>query len=1035
MARCPRCGRENPDDARYCAGCGIELAPSREAARKTVTVVFCDLVGSTSLGEQVDPEAVRRAMARYFEAARAGLEGHGGTIEKYIGDAVMAVFGIPQVHEDDALRAVKAAADIRERVTALGGQLADELGHRLEIRIGVNTGEVVAADSTAGHAFVTGDAVNVAARLEQSAEPGDILLGERTYELVRHSIVAERSNLTLRGKSLPVAAWRLLDIGVAPLDRHALRGSPLVARREELAMLSGVLDRVIASRSCQVGTIIGEPGIGKSRLARELVDVAGEGCLVVTGQCLSYGEGITFWPLVEIVRQLTPGDDGLETVLAGDPDAVLIAARIRGALGTAGSPGPAEETAWAFRRLFERVARQRPVIMVVDDLHWAEPTLLDLLEYVIGFTTDAPLLLLCLARPEFLEQRPAWANRNSGALLMLEPLADRDAAALVDGLISGAALSKADRGRLVSTAEGNPLFLEQIVAHRLEHRDEEAVVPPSVEALLAARIDLLKPPERATIVRASVEGRDFHRGAVVELLGADAAAAIDSSLDSLVRKGLIEPRRPELPDEVGYRFGHQLIRDAAYAAAPKELRADLHRRYADWLERRVGDGGTEYEEIIGYHLEQAYRYLPELRQPDAELGYRAGERLGRAGERALARGDASAARNLLERATELGGDHAPPVVWHALGVARLQGGDFALADEALLTAAARADDLGDERAAARAALERAGLTIWTGGMDPDGLQAAVERAIATLEPLQDELGLAKAWLTLVQVHNGRLEIAKWERAATRALGHARLASSPADEAQAIMWRCAAMLLGVTPIGEAIAVCNQILTEAHGPLAETAVLQIVGPLRMMAGDVAEGRALFDRATELHLDLGMKFMAAIWTTARALGELGAAEFQGAEAFLRGSIATLEEMGERGALSTQAVFLAHALCALKRYDEAVPYLDMSAEMTEPQDLVNQILIPAGRARVLAAAGDSKAAVRMAREAVELVDRTDATDMRALARTALAEAFRAADRPQDEGATLREALALYEFRGLPAHAALARERLAELRAVAASS
>ena len=1035
MASCPRCGRHNPDDARYCAGCGFDLASGGEAARKLVTVVFCDLVGSTSLGESVDPEAVRRAMGRYFDAARSALEGHGGTIEKYIGDAVMAVFGIPRVHEDDAFRAVKAAVEVRDRVTALGGQLADELGHRLEIRIGVNTGDVIAGDSTAGYAFVTGDAVNVAARLEQAAAPGEILLGARTYELVRQVVSAERGDLTLRGKSSPVPAWRLVGIGIEEPDRLGPVGSPLVARREELGVLHAVLERAIASRSCQVITVIGEPGIGKSRLARELVESTGDRCRIVTGQCLSYGEGITYWPLAEIVRQLTSGDSPLEAVLAGAPDTALIAARIRGALGIEASPGPAEETAWAFRLLFERVARQRPLIVMIDDLHWAEPTLVDLLEYVIGFASDAPLLILCLARPEFLEQRPSWADRDGGALLKLEPLGERDAAMLVDGLASGTGLSGADRDRLVSVAEGNPLFLEQIVAHRLEHRGEEVVVPPSVEALLSARIDLLNADERAVIVRASVEGRDFHRGAVVELLGADAAAAIDSSLDSLVRKGLIEPRRPELPDEVGYRFGHQLIRDAAYAAAPKELRADLHRRYADWLERRVGDGGTEYEEIIGYHLEQAYRYLLELRQPDAELGYRAGERLGRAGERALARGDASAARNLLERATELGGDHAPPVVWHALGVARLQGGDFALADEALLTAAARADDLGDERAAARVALERAGLAIWTGGMDPDGLQAAAERAIATLEPLQDELGLAKAWLTLVQVHNGRLEIAKWERAATRALGHARLASSPADEAQAIMWRCAAMLLGVTPIGEAIAVCNQILTEAHGPLAETAVLQVVGPLRMMAGDVAEGRALFDRATELHLDLGMKFMAAIWTTARALGELGAAEFQGAEAFLRGSIATLEEMGERGTLSTQAVFLAHALCALKRSDEAVPYLDMSAEMTEPQDLVNQILIPAGRARVLAAAGDSKAAVRMAREAVELVDRTDATDMRALARTALAEAFRAADRPQDEGATLREALALYELRGLPAHAALARRRLAELQAVAASS
>jgi predicted ATPase len=590
----------------------------------------------------------------------------------------------------------------------------------------------------------------------------------------------------------------------------------------------------------------------------------------------------------------------------------------------------------------------------------------------------------------------------------------------------------ADREQLINAAEGNPLYIQQIVAYRLEHGDAEIVVPPSVEALLSSRIDLLKPDERAVVVRASVEGRDFHRGALVELLGPDAGTAVDSSLDGLVRRGLIEPHQPEFPDEVGYRFAHQLIRDAAYSAAPKELRVELHRRFADWLERLAGESLTEYEEIIGYHLEQAYRFLLELRQPDPELGHRAGDRLGRAGERALARGDASAARNLLERATGLHGDQTPPTVWHALAVARMQGGDLPRADEAILQAAARAEELGDQRAAARAAVERIGLAIWAGGLDADRLQAESERSIATLEPLGDDLGLAKAWLNLLQAHNGRLELARWEAAAARALDHARAAASPTDEAQAMMWHSAANLLGGRPVEEAIDVCDELLNQARGPLAETAVLQVLGPLRMMAGDVAEGRALFDRARDLHLDLGMKFNAAILATARSLGELGAAEYQAAEEVLRASIATLEEMAERGALSTQAVLLAHALCAVKKFDEAETYLDMSAETTDQQDLINQILIPAGRARVLAAAGDSEGAVHMAREAVELVDRTDATDMRALARRALAEAFRAADQPHEEAATLREALELYQQRGVPAQAREVRQRLAELQVIA---
>ncbi|MGH2461993.1 MAG: ATP-binding protein, partial [Candidatus Limnocylindria bacterium] len=930
--------------------------------------------------------------------------------------------------EDDALRAVKAAATVRDRVTGLGGELAEELGRRLEVRIGVNSGEVVAADPGSGHGFVTGDAVNVAARLEQLAEPSEILLGERTYELVRHAVTAEPSGeLTLKGKATGVAAWRLLGIGPESPTIFMPAAAPLVGRREELALLRGALQRAIDTRTCQLGTVLGEPGIGKSRLARELIDHARPTWQVVIGRCLSYGEGITFWPLAEVVRQLAP-DDGLDGVLAHDPDGPLVGTRIRGAIGTGGSPGPAEETSWAFRRLFEQVAKQQPLIVVVDDIHWAEPALLDVLEYVVDYATDAPLLLLCLARPELRERRPSWVERQGSAVLTLGPLADADAAQLVAGLSPAGTLAPAERDRLIRAAEGNALFLEQIVAHQLEHGGDQATVPPSVEALLAARIDLLGPDERAVVVRAAVEGREFHRGAVRELLGATGPTSIDTTLQALVAKGFVEPGQAAFPGEDGFRFGHQLIREAAYAASSKALRVDLHRRYADWLEGQAMDRVTEYEEIIGYHLEQAYRFLRELRQPDERLGERAAERLGSAGERALARGDTRAATNLLERAAEIAGERTSPAVWHALGVARMQAGDLAGAADPLAKAVARAEEIGDQRAAARAAIERAGLGNWTGELTADAVQAETERAIAVLEPMGDELGMAKAWLNLVQIHNMRLEIGRWERAGGRALEHARRAGSPPDQAQAIMWRCGALLLGVLPVTEAIGICEDMRTDARGPLAEAAVLQVLGPLRMMAGQVAEGRELFDRSQQIHLDLGMRLVATLWTTARSLGELAAAEFAAAEAVLRGSIQSFQEMGERGALSTQAALLAHALCSLGRHAEATPYLDLSLETSGPQDLINYILVPAGRARVLAAAGDGEAALRAAREGVELVDRTDATDIRAMARVALAEAFAATNQPREEAVVRREMLELYEQRGFPVLAALARERLTAL-------
>ncbi|MBA2360076.1 MAG: AAA family ATPase, partial [Actinobacteria bacterium] len=591
------------------------------AARKTVTVVFCDITDSTPLGERIDPEVFRKVQHRYYEAVREALERHGGTVEKYIGDAVMAVFGIPIAHDDDALRAVRAAIDIRTGLGELNTKLAEEHRLRLSIRTGVNTGEVVTGDASQGHAFASGEAVATTQRLEAAARAGEILLGEATYRLVSNAVLVEPVEpLTLKGKAQPVAAWRLLGVveGAPAFPRRL--DTPMVGRERELAALHGELEAAVEDRRCRLATIVGPAGIGKSRLGNELLRTAGKEVTTLVGRCLAYGEGITYWPLRGILLSATGhlSQAGIEESLAGADDAERIAARLAGAVGTAESAPGGEETFWAVRRFLEHLARERPVVVGIDELQWAEPTFLDLIEYLVGWTSDAAVLLLGLARPELLEQRPTWSTTSS-LLVSLDPLTGEDSQRLVDAL-GGDDLAPEERRRILEGAEGNPLFVEQMLA--LAADAPRDAIPPSIQALLAARLDRLVPNERAVLERAAVIGREFTAGAVASLSGDEPTA---STLLSLVRRDLIQPDRSSIPGDDGFRFRHILIRDAAYLGLAKESRAGLHERYADWLERSAAD----LDEIVGYHLEQAFRYRQELGTADAELARRAGEQLGR----------------------------------------------------------------------------------------------------------------------------------------------------------------------------------------------------------------------------------------------------------------------------------------------------------------------------------------------------------------------------------------------------------------------
>jgi len=749
VSACAACGHEIPEGAKFCPECGAPVAPAAapREQRKTVTVLFCDVAGSTELGESTDPEALRAVLARYFERMKERVERHGGTVEKFVGDAVMAVFGVPVVHEDDALRACRAAVEMRDALPELG----------IRGRIGVNTGEVVTGTE---ERLATGDAVNVAARLEQAAEPGEVLVGAATVRLVRDAVeLGEERRLELKGKSEPVAAYPLLAAG-GELSRRS--DVPIVGRERERRALDDAWERVCSERSCHLFTVLGSAGVGKSRLTAEFL-ASLEDVPVVRGRCLSYGEGITYWPVVEVVLQLGRRPS--------DPRA---AAPIASLLGESEEPATADEIAWAVRKLLEEAA---PVVCVFDDLHWAEPTFLDLIDHVADWSRDAPILLICIARPELLDRRATWAGGKLNATtVLLEPLSAEETEELIERLLGDVELDETLLARIREAAEGNPLFVEQMLAMLAESSNGDVVVPPTIQALLAARLDQLEPAERGVLERGAVEGKIFHRGGV-EALAPD-ERDVPTKLMALVRKELVRPDRTQLPGDDAFRFRHLLIRDAAYDGLPKAARAELHERFSAWLEIH-GTELIELDEILGYHLEQAYRYRAELgieEERTYDLARRAADRLAVAGERAALRDDAAAAIVLYERTLALAPDDSRAFGWRVRLVRLVEhGGDLAgalqLADE--LIESAQRD--GNRARELRARVERGLVAHLAEAAGQPEERKLVEEALEVLAATGDDAGLAATWLLAAQTELSALQWRAAALAADNALKHAEKA--------------------------------------------------------------------------------------------------------------------------------------------------------------------------------------------------------------------------------------------------------------------
>ncbi len=1052
---CPRCGQANSSAARFCSSCGValDLATPMAETRKTVTVMFMDAADSTAITERTDPEAMRRVMSRYFDEIRTIVERHGGVVEKYIGDAVMAVFGVPIVHEDDAVRAVRAADEIRARLAVLREELERERGLSIAWRTGIDTGEVVAGDTGSGQRFVSGDPVNVAARLEQAAAADEVLIGVETYRLVRDAVSAEPvAPVAAKGKTEPIPAYRLADVALGAEVSARRLDAPMVGRLRQRRLLADAFEQVVEERVCHLFTILGAAGVGKSRLVSAFLDSLDASVLVLHGRCLSYGEGITMWPIVEAVRQAAGlgemDDDAVVRSKVGaliddERERGMVVERVGGLFGHSTGGAAAEETYWAVRTLLQSLARRSPVVLLLDDVHWAEEALLDLIDHLAEWTRDTPLLLICLARQELLEVRPGWGGgKQHTTTLTLEPLSASETGELMVNLLGPVGSGSGLSAKIAAAAEGNPLFVEEMIGMLMDtgaliRRDggwaavgdlASVAVPPTIQALLAARLDGLTRPERSVIERGAIEGQVFHRSAVAELAPDDVRGAVTDHLRSLSRKELVRPDRSDFAGDEAFRFRHLLIRDAAYSAMPKEARADLHARFARWLARMAGDHVGEYEEILGYHQEQAYRYRSELGPLDAEaraLGAEAAGRLAISGRRAIQRGDIRAATKLLRSATELAPiDHPERTKMVAeFGAALVLGGEPREADEMLLAEAARCAAAGDEIGKGRIEVVRLASATTMGTMNIGQVITESVRLLDLAEASGDLFIATRAAFELArhQFFAGRARLAEDQLTAL-------VARYPAGEvpAQVVAMRMAAMFWGPRPLHEAVAETKALMAGAATRIAEAVALRVLGGMHALLGDFDVARKLIRQSVDQEFELGRMFIANS-TLGQFLGpvEMDAGNLAEAEALMLESYQTMAAAGDRAFSSTVAGNLAHLYVLMERWDDADRFAQICVSTATFDDVEAIGQGTSIDARVLSARGQHDAAEAQARRAVEMSENSDYLRRRGFAWEQLGEVLHVAGKSREAAEATSRAADYFEAKGATFPASRLRRRI----------
>jgi class 3 adenylate cyclase/tetratricopeptide (TPR) repeat protein len=930
--------------------------------RKLATVLFVDLVGSTELVSSRDPEVVRRRVTSFFEHVSTCITRHGGIVEKFAGDAVMAAFGVPTAHEDDAERAVRAAGAIMDSVHGLG----------LEARIGIESGEVVADESES--TFATGEAVNLAARLQQLAAPGETLIGPFARRLTAPSVETEdRGTADLKGFGEPLPVWRLVRV-LDSADRPPSVSAPFVGREYELELLHTTFARTVRDRRAHLFTIYGEPGVGKSRLAREFVDGV-EGATILVGRSLPYGEGITYWPIAEMVKVAAgiTDDDPVQEAVAklqaacGDDAVADLLALAVGVLEGIESERSQQEIAWAAREWAAELASAQPLILVFEDVHWAEEPLLELVEHLAERVKDAPLLIVCLARPELLDLRPGWGGgRVRATAIELEPLVLSESEQLVDALLAERELSPSERTILFEKTEGNPLFLEETTRMLLEGGSSKRI-PDTLQAIIAARIDRLPRNEKTLLQRASVIGRIFWEGAIARV--APEIEELEPVLDDLLQRDfLTRESRSTISGENAYRFKHVLIRDVAYSGLTKGARAELHQQVAAWLTERAGD---ELLEIRAYHLDHAATLLDELDGVvPAELATAAAAALEGAGRRALAREANRSARRLLVRAVEL-----EPTLQRRFLAARAARrlADLPAQASEMERVFADATVAGERRLQGLALTALAENALMREGDLPRGREL-VEQALVLLEDGKPE--------DRYEALTMRARIGWWlgdleddERWIGKALDVARETGRKDLEANAVdeLASSAITRLDLDRAAGLVADALELAEESGNITALGWALVSQARIDALRGNVEDAAAGLDRGEELFSQSG-----DAWALARVSNHYGWVErrrgdLDASERRFRDAIRILKPLEDRGTLCESQRGLAQVLVARGRLDEAERYALEARETVGPHDTISRATTRMALGIVRAAQGQDEEAESLLRAAIEVIEGKD--------------------------------------------------------------
>ena len=1073
MTRCPACRSDVPASAESCPTCGARLGvEARSEEFRIVTILFCDIVDSTRLGDQLEPVPLRRVLDRFYDTAERIVVGHGGGVGTRHGDGLMAVFGTPTPHDDDALRAVRAASELQQALSLLSAQLESSHNVSLLARVGVNTGRALIHPGGASvEDMVTGHAVNLARRFEQNAGAGGILVGEETYSLVRDAVHAEQVELTnLKGVRRPVVGYRIHHVVHGVPGRMRRLDRPLIGRELERRLLRDLFERTAAERTCHLAILLGPAGIGKSKLVDQFIQELSDESMVLRGHCLSYGQSVTFWPIMEIVTQaagIAPTDpldvvyERLAAPLLDHDRARELALRVAQLIGFTAKTGVQGDSYSALRTFLEAFARSRPLMVLIDDLHWAEQSLLDAIEHIAEHARAVPLMLLCVARPEqFREQRDRWPGGKPNTLcISLSPLRESEGEKLVEHLLDGRQLDVEVLAYIWELAEGYPLYIEEVVEELIQ-RDilrlvngrwvaraaelETVALPRMIEPLLTVRLARLTEEEQVIIERAAVVGKQFHTADIVALSPEMRPSEVADCLEALSRLDLVQPDHgavfplPAVEGGEGFRFRHILIRNAAYERMTEEVRAERHARYAAWVEGTAGDRLSQFDELIAYHLNEAYEYQHKLGPVDAagrELARRAGERYAAAGRRAAIRGDIRLTVALLERASALMPRDDPSSVRVLFDLAgalqatgELQHGLEVYDD---LIARAQAAGLGAETV--HAALGRLHLLAFTDleSFVRDARRES-EHAISALTPLHDDLGLARAWHVLAHLDWITGRSAQAGAAAARARGFAQEADDRSQEAAALRLYCRILLSGKLSVDEVTGRVHEALALARSTgirSLEAAVLTMLGEIAAMAGDFEEAREHHKQARVMTLGLGELLSQAIDAASEGMVMILQEDLTGAEKHLRKSCEALEHMGATTPQAGATVLLARVLLYQGRYAEAEETLDACQRLGVRHYVDAESRRQSTQAVLLAHRGELDAAERTARQAVALAETTDQLDTQAQAHADLATVLRIATRRQEAIQELERALHLYRRKGNDAGVRAVRRDLINLR------